>query len=160
MSKEYSIDSRSEEQFKKDKDKWEIMERAIITHLSQHFPVYYSWKFYDCLKWEHSNYNPDWIIFMDWVYFPLEVKYTDRNITFVDLKENQWRRLCEWKWVYIQCKEVRQNVFYFCLINPLDRWELRDWKEKKTYCNKPCYRYYPEWQKAWLVKLVKNFIYK
>lgn len=81
-----------------------------------------------------NKYKPD--IKIDGI--PVEIKYTDKNISYFDLKANQVENLSKLGGYFFIVKEIKGIGYYFTILAK-DALKLKR-ISLNTYCNKPCYR--------------------
>jgi hypothetical protein len=136
MSWEYARDNRSDDKVKKDYDFGKKYERLIFDQLL-------------CKKYltnddtfkTISKYAPDCFLMIGNGWYPTEIKYSNIELKYVELKKNQADLLAEIDGMYLQSTPTK-----YILI------KAKDITEKcmvvMGYCGKPCYRYNdPQWVK-------------
>jgi hypothetical protein len=128
MLSEYAKDNRTEEQVKKDFDYGKANEKIVFEHLG-------------CNKYwvngsdefgETESYKPDCFILHRGLWYPAEIKFTEYEISGIQLKHNQATILARINGLYIQSTPTR-----FCITRAVDiiKMPLIEY----SYCNKPCY---------------------
>ena len=133
MNWDYTKDNRTDEQVKEDYIFGKKHEKKMFNLFNCH-------KFWINEKDEFgktSEYAPDCFLFIKGIWYPTELKYTKVELTYVELKKNQADKLKEIKGIYIQGTPTK-----FAIIKPENMTE-----EVIGYCNKPCYRITPKWNK-------------
>lgn len=128
MLSDYTKDNRTEEQVKKDFEYGKVNEQIVFKHL-------------DCLKFwvngsdefgETEVYKPDCFIFHKELWYPTEIKFTNVEISSVQLKVNQATALAMINGIYIQATPTR-----FCITRADNIIKMP--VIENSYCNKPCY---------------------
>jgi hypothetical protein len=87
-----------------------------------------------------SKYQPDFFVYLFGEWQPAEIKYTEKELTYIDLKKNQGDELSRINGLYLQFTPTR-----FCVVRASHMV-----KQQKVigYCNKECYRLEsPPWKK-------------
>jgi hypothetical protein len=95
---------------------------------------------------ENNIYHPDCFIkIKSW--YPVEIKYTETELDYVELKENQCKKLAKIGGLYLQSTPTR-----FIIVSAKSIMECGK-LVTDTYCNKPCYRFRPNQWEDWKKEL-------
>lgn len=148
MSWGYARDQRTDEQVLKDYQFGKQNELLVFQNLpfTHKFLINQSDNFGSL-----QDYQPDGFIFHRGQWWPIEIKFSLVELTYVELKVNQCDRLAWIRGIYIQATPTRVSFN--------KTWEVAAKCEKRIgYCNKECYLINtPAWI-SWNKKI--NFIKK
>jgi len=149
MNWDYVKDNRTDEQVKHDFDIWKKYENKLINWLKKYFIVYE--RYWDEKFWVTETYWPDFCILTNDSFMPIEFKYTNKELEYVEWKENQYRSANRFNWYLLQFSTNDR----FAIIPRHTDWEYIE----RWYCNKPCIRFYPvRYDAKDLLKVLKNEI--
>lgn len=135
MSWEYAKDNRTDQQVSDDFDLGKKHEEEAMQRLP--FLIY---------PVNHdefgviSRYTPDWFVYKDMFWYPAEFKYSQVELSHVEVKQNQCDWLAEHGGIFIQFTPTK------FMITLATKIKAENALETDTYCNKPCYRILsPDW---------------
>ena len=132
---DYAKDNRTTEEVRNDFNLGKDKEREAMSRLP--FLIYSVNKDeFGIIK----EYAPDWFIYKDFFWYPAEFKYSQAELKYVDIKQNQ----CDW------LSEHGGIVIVFTptkfMISLASKVQTECELENDTYCSKPCYRILnPDW---------------
>jgi len=133
----YAQDVRTDQKLKEDFDFGKEYERKVFDQLLCKKFLVNDDKFRTL-----SPYAPDCFIQYKGVWYPVEIKYSQKELTYVELKKNQADYLAEINGLYLQSTPTKYTL--------LDCRDIINRCMVVTgYCNKPCYRYSTPMWNTW-----------
>jgi hypothetical protein len=146
MSFKYALDKRTPEEARKHYDKGNAACIECAKRLS---------KYTDVVMLNRNDkfgqtgaYGPDFKMVIRGIWYKIEFKYTERDLTWVQWKRNQWEAALK-ETPNIKLMQVCGNKF--CLIEPTEIHK----EFEKTYCNKPTVSFKP---KKWMYTFESIFL--
>ena len=136
MSFEIARDNRSVEQTKKDYNYGKHNESLVIQNLPNKAYAIDSGDEFG----ETRAYVPDAFITINGQWFPCEIKFTDKYLKHIELKDNQCKELMKMNGLFIQA--TTEGYWIFSAKHMFDKGKFILGSD--SYCNKDSYRITPE----------------